>query len=279
MTPPPTDDGQAFRSIHLDYEVRPRSRFGHVRPVHPQLNVILARGTNRYRDNLRMVAGYHDDFARIQIKAAESDRSPHWNNGWFEGIDGQSLYAFLANRNPARYWEVGSGNSTKFAAQAIADHQLRTLITSIDPHPRAEIDALCTKVLRQPLENTDTAIFEELVSGDVLLVDNSHRVFMNSDCAVFFLEILPRLARGVLVGIHDIFLPNDYPDEWRERFYSEQYMLACILLAEGNHLQVELPSQFALMQAELKRELAPIHQHPALAGMQPWGSSFWFTIA
>ncbi len=76
----------------------------------------------------------------------------------------------------------------------------------------------------------DLALFRELQAGDVLFIDSSHRCFMNSDVTVLFLEVLPNLPPGVLVQVHDIFIPYDYPREWVERYYAEQYLLSCYLL-------------------------------------------------
>ena len=64
---------------------------------------------------------------------------------------------------------------------------------------------------------------------------------MNSDATVFFLEILPRLPGGVLVGIHDVFLPYDYPRDYADRYYSEQYLLAAHLIAGNPALEPVLP--------------------------------------
>ena len=67
--------------------------------------------------------------------------TPTWENGWFPALDAVTLYGLVATRNPRWYVEVGSGNSTRFVRRAIRDHGLRTRILSIDPGPRAEIDA------------------------------------------------------------------------------------------------------------------------------------------
>jgi hypothetical protein len=63
---------------------------------------------------------------------------------------------------------------------------------------------------------------------------------MNSDVTVFMLDVLPRIPAGVLVGIHDIFLPYDYFDTWADRGYNEQYLLACYLLANPHYFELEL---------------------------------------
>ena len=115
-----------------------------------------------------------------------------------------------------------------FARQAIRDNALRTKIISIDPFPRANIEALCDEIIRLPCEYVPSDFFDSLASDDILFVDNSHRAFPNSDVTVFFTEILPNLPKGLIYGLHDIFLPWDYPDEWRERFYNEQYLLSSV---------------------------------------------------
>ena len=177
------------------------------------------------------------------------------------------------HEDPATYLEVGSGTSTKFARRAIADHGLRTRVVSIDPNPRAEIDSVCDEVLRTPLEDLDLAVFDTVGPGDIVFVDNSHRVFTNSDATVVFLEVLPRLAPGVLVEIHDIYLPDDYPPDWNDRYYSEQYVLAGYLLGGGQAFTVELPNWFVTTDPELSRILAPLWA--ALGDLEHHGGSFW----
>ena len=193
-------------------------------------------------------------------------------------LDGVALYGFMARNNPKLYMEVGSGNSTKFARQAIFDHKLQTKIVSIDPFPRAEIDDLCDEVIRQPLEETDLSIFDRLGDDDILYIDNSHRVLMNSDATVFFMDIFPRLARGVLVQIHDIFLPYDYPSDWVGRHYSEQYVLAAFLLARGKRLEIALPNLFIGEDPQLHSILSPLWSTAQFAKIQTSGCSFWLRI-
>jgi hypothetical protein len=102
---------------------------------------------------------------------------------------------------------------------------------------------------------------------------------MNSDVTVVFLEILPRLKPGVLVQLHDILLPYDYPPEWTNRFYSEQYLLAAYLLAEGDKLNIVLPNAFISYERELSGILDEIWNNPNIEGVKSRkGSSFWFEI-
>jgi len=172
-----------------------------------------------------------------------------------------------------------------FARYAVHVGGLPTTITSLDPQPRAAIDALCDEVVRVPLETCDLRVFDTLVAGDVLFFDGSHRVFTNSDVTAFFFDVVPRLAPGVLVHIHDIFWPWDYPPTWNEHFYSEQYLLGAMLLSVGPPFRVILPNFFVCNDGELSaivRELfhAPSgavdipFSYPGVPGNVP-GVSFW----
>ena len=179
---------------------------------------------------------------------------------------------------PKTYVEVGSGNSTKVAYKAKSDHQLVTKIISIDPHPRAEIDALSDTVIREPFENVDYEIILNLQENDILFIDNSHRILPNSDAMVFFLEILPNLQKGVIVHIHDIYLPYDYPQNMCDRFYSEQYGLAMYILSNREKYHTLLPNYFISEDPELSKIVEPIWKHPNAQNVERHGGSYWITI-
>jgi hypothetical protein len=195
-------------------------------------------------------------------------------NAWFSGLDLAALYMFVARHRPARYIEIGSGWTTKIARRAARDAGVDLHITSIDPQPRAEIDRLCNVVVRRAAEDVDASLLTGLGPGDILFIDGSHRALTNSDCVMLFLEVLPELMGGVLVHVHDVFLPFDYPREWSERYYSEQYLLAAWLLAEGRRFRVELPNMFVSHDPDLRRELDPLWTGN-LAPIQRHGGSFW----
>lgn len=169
---------------------------------------------------------------------------------------------------------MGSGNSTKFAARAKADGALATTITSIDPHPRTEIDALCDTVLRIGLEHAPAEVFSVLRAGDVVFFDGSHSVFMGNDVAVFLLEVLPALAPGVLVGIHDVYLPFDYPAAYAKLHYTEQYVLAAYLLAEPA-VEIVLPAQYVMTVPALRAVVDGMWQRPELEQIAHHGVAFW----
>ena len=174
--------------------------------------------------------------------------------------------------------EVGSGMSTLFLHRAIRDGGLATRLTSIDPAPREPIDRLCDEIVRRPLEDLDPARFAALQAGDVLFLDGSHRVFENSDVVAFYLDILPTLAPGVLVGIHDVLWPEDYLPEWGRYWFSEQYLLGAYLLAEPAWLEPVLAAAFALEDPELAGLLEPLWALPATRDAGRHGFGFWLRI-
>jgi len=272
--------------IDLDYPINPFPRYGYGKPPHPRLYEIIKRNRKVYEEYLHLFLNYKNNFRTISHSENKNQfAEPYWENGWFFGLDSVALYSLLCLHHPQKYYEIGSGNSTKFARKAINDYNLSTKIVSFDPQPRSEINDLCDAIFRQPVEEVDLKIFDDLESGDILFVDNSHRIFTNSDVTVFFLDILPRLKPGVLVHIHDIFLPFYYPPFWQDRYYSEQYILAAYLLAESSKLEIILPNAFIYYcDPELNQIMYPLWtdlqvSEEKISGISVReGSSFWIKI-
>ena len=227
------DFGAPNYAMVLEYPIRPVPRYGESKPAHTKITSLFSAHDGLYRQTLLELASFVGKLKCIPEDAGTPTQCC-WNNIFFSALDAIALYGLLGRTTPTQYFEVGSGNSTKFARRAIEDFGLKTTITSIDPAPRAEVDQLCDHIIRQPVEDVDMEIFEQLGPGDMLFIDNSHRAFQNSDVTVFFLDILPSLKPGILVHLHDIFLPFDYPSLWADRHYSEQYLLATHLLANLN---------------------------------------------
>ena len=240
---------------------------------------LISSRTDAYRQLLSSFLAYGASMATIATNEPIDEREPYWSNPWFPPLDAICLTGLLAHLNPRRFVEVGSGISTKFARRAITAHNLRTKILSIDPAPRAVVDELCDVVIRKPLENCDLSIFNDLCSEDVLFMDNSHRSFQGSDVTIFFTEILPRLNSGCLYGIHDIFLPHDYPDAWRLRYYNEQYLLMAYLLGGARGDEVVLPVHYVQLITELFAILEPIVRRPVNQGILAVGGAFWLRRA
>jgi hypothetical protein len=115
-----------------------------------------------------------------------------------------------------------------------------------DPEPRLELTSLlaCGRLIKQRVQDLPLETFGKLADGDVLFIDTSHVIRPQGDTEHEFLRILPLLAPGVWIHVHDIFTPYDYPEDWVRRpvrlAYTEQYALEC-LLSGGRRYEVAIP--------------------------------------
>jgi len=263
----------------FDYPVNAIQRWDPGNP-HSLLYEIINTNRDAYRSCLESFLRLSEDFLLIpkRQRTNPSASEPCWVNTCTPALDAVALYSLLVTYRPGIYMEIGSGNSTKFARKAIVDHGLDTKMVSIDPCPRAEVDNICDEIVRRPVEEVDMRIFDRLAVNDILYVDDSHRVFMNSDATTIFLDVLPRLRSGVLVEIHDVTLPYDYPSAWADRYYAEQYLLAAYILAKGDMFDIMLPNTFIGHDPELRSVLAPLWERDEMAGVEAHGCSFWLRM-
>jgi hypothetical protein len=222
--------------LYLEYAYDFSRRWGSAGNQH--LEKLISGSKPQFDANLQALAKLHP----LVLELSRSDRwaEPHvnWRNQFIPALDGLTIM-WAAQRAQRVFIEVGSGNSTIFARRALEHCGSKARLVSIDPEPRVEIDRLCNEVMRKPLERVDPATFDILESGDAIFFDGSHRSFMNSDVTAFMLDVVPRLRPGVLIGIHDVFLPFDYLASWANRGYNEQYLLACYLLANPGYFSLQ----------------------------------------
>ena len=158
--------------------------------------------------------------------------------------DAEVLYAMVREKKPSRVIEIGSGGSTKIIAAALKmnfrENSQKSQLISIEPYPQDFLkdfanvskDFLEFSLLTQKVEAVDLSVFESLQTNDILFVESSHVFKSGSDVEFEFLQVYPRLKTGVLVHIHDIFFPYDYPIEWNlkeSRYWNEQYFLETFL--------------------------------------------------
>ncbi len=148
---------------------------------------------------------------------------------WFPRLDALAAYALVRVRKPALIVEVGSGHSTRFMARAIADGGLSTALTCVDPEPRASLDGLNVAWRRTVLQSAPEEDLKSLRSGDVLFIDSSHLLMPGTDVDYLIGHILPNLPIGILLHVHDIFLPDAYPGSWAWRGYNEQSAIAALV--------------------------------------------------
>jgi predicted O-methyltransferase YrrM len=161
-------------------------------------------------------------------------------NNSFYAVDGEILYCMVRKFKPVKIIEIGSGFSTYLLAQAILRnkeeiHDYNCELTACDPFPndvlKKGFPGLANLIVKN-VQDIPLSYFSELKAGDIIFIDSSHMLKIGSDVQYEYLEILPRLNNGVIVHIHDIFLPAEYPRSWvmkEHYFWNEQYLLQAFL--------------------------------------------------
>lgn len=170
------------------------------------------------------------------IEQPEGSTTYYYKNDQFPVLDAEVLYCMLRHFRPARMIEIGSGFSSLVSAKVNRTHLSNRLhFTCVEPYPRQFLrDGIegISELLVQKVQELPFAYFDSLGDGDVLFIDSSHVSKVGSDVNHLFFEVLPRLNKGVLVHIHDIFLPDDYPKKWvidEGRHWNEQYLVRAFL--------------------------------------------------
>jgi Methyltransferase domain len=197
---------------------------------YPALHSIFEAAEPRFREVLDLIASLGPALDRI---ASGAGGPAHFEQDWFPRLDAAVAYALVRTRKPRQIVEIGSGHSTRFLARAAADGALATEILCIDPAPRADLGGLGVTHVPKLLRDAAPALLAGLVAGDVLFIDSSHIAMPGTDVDRLFLDLLPRLAPGVLVHVHDVFLPDAYPPEWGWRGYNEQLVVGALLQGGG----------------------------------------------
>ncbi|MEW9571453.1 O-methyltransferase [Rhodanobacter sp. Si-c] len=198
----------------------------------------------------------------------------HEGNSQFGPADARVLFCMLRMLRPRHIVEVGSGYSTLLMTDVNARFLDRSAsITSVEPYPRPFLhrmrDAGHITLIEQRAQDVQAELYMELEAGDVLFIDSSHVCKTGSDVTHLYLDVLPSLAPGVIVHIHDIFFPHDYPPDWvLEHGFSwnEQYLLQALLVGNRNFRVIYGGS------------LARTFHRPALVeffGRMTHGSSLW----
>ncbi len=176
-------------------------------------------------------------------------------------LDAMTLYFLLRHHRPRRYVEVGAGLSTYYAScagqQNLAEGQPMA-ITCIEPFPHAKLRSLAgINLIKRDVQEVDCSLFEALSAGDVLFIDSTHALKIDGDVPFLYLEILPRLNKGVVVHIHDIPFPYNSPfpaetwvfgREWPV-FWTEAMLLQAFL-CHNSAFQIRLSLPFIRFKDE-----------------------------
>jgi Methyltransferase domain len=160
----------------------------------------------------------------------------HLDNGRFVRGDAEFLYQFIRATKPGKIVEIGSGYSTKIARLAHIRNRKETAAPTnhicIEPFEMDWLEKLDdVTVIRSRVETLAYDWSNELKDGDLLFIDSSHIIRPHGDVLKEYLDILPRLSKGVYIHVHDIFSPRDYLETWQKHmnFWNEQYLLEAVL--------------------------------------------------
>jgi hypothetical protein len=178
-------------------------------------------------------------------------------NYYFRGMDALLLYVLLRDLKPAKIVEVGQGFSSRVALAALEknaqESATRPVFISIDPYPRLRIDEVpklvALELIQRPFQEVDLA--HVLEGSQLVFIDSSHVFKFGSDVMFEMNQVYPRLPKGTLLHVHDIFSPYEYPREWlveEKRFWNEQYFLECFLMFNGA-FEVHMPVNLLVRQS------------------------------
>jgi hypothetical protein len=225
---------------------------GHYHSPFPDLQEIRRRESTLFQPPAEFPAIQFDAAAQMErLKAclpfyveqpwssnARPDRRFRLANEFFSYSDALFLYFTLRLNRPARYVEVGSGYSSHAVLDVrdlfLDDYDMD--VTFIEPYPDRLLQSLRPEdharmsLVQSKLQDVPLEVFKSLAANDILFIDSSHVVKTDSDVNRIVFEILPALASGVLVHIHDIF-DFSYPAEWvyEGRAWQEAYLVRAFL--------------------------------------------------
>jgi len=250
----------------------------HIRPIHyyeplPDFQSITAEQITRRREFPGTDFRWDDQLSLLNSLVAYRDELSsldfNFDNDFFSGFDAAVYYSVIRHLKPQRIIEIGGGYSTQLANKALTANGSGKL-TCIEPYPeRLNGAGRNVELIQKRVEEINADFFSSLTANDILFIDSSHTVKFGSDVCYEFLEILPRLASGVWVHVHDIFFPHDYPAEWlikRRLALNEQYLLEAFL-SFNEQFQVALSNYWLSLEHE--------ESVMKLWAAGPSASSFW----
>jgi hypothetical protein len=215
---------------------------------------------------------FKEEYERFHEKHIIKPSSSIVNTALFGGVDADVLYCMIRHLKPKRIIEIGSGCSTYLSAQAILKNKEEAAgyeceFVAIDPHPYEIVKAGFpgfSELIPKRVQDVPPSYFGKLEENDILFIDSTHVLSIGSDVRYEYLDILPRLNRGVVIHTHDIFMPCEYPKElvFKEfRFWNEQYLLQAFLafndsfevLWAGAYMELNHPEELAVSFSSFKR--------------------------
>ncbi len=227
---------------------------GHFYSPHPDLDAVR-------QDEARIFGHEPDSLARVDLGVERqlelldhlvpfSNEQPfsvqpdgrhryYYDNIWFGPGDALVYHCLLRHLRPTRVIEVGIGYSSALLLDT-DDEFLDNSCTAtfIDPHPGRMLELLgsndqSVEIIAEPVQNVAPKVFSSLGPGDILFIDSSHVTKAGSDVNHLYFDVIPSLPSGVLIHIHDIFWPFEYPRSWilEGRAWNEAYLVRAFLTA------------------------------------------------
>lgn len=206
---------------------------------------------------------------------------PYLDNYFFGVFDASVLSAMMQHFKPKQLIEIGSGISTRYINFFKQKYNLKTNVICIDPFPRVDIKEVADLIFNMPLEKALEENLFQLSKGDFLFMDGSHYVFQGNDTLAFFFKLLPSLPSGVVIHIHDIYLPYDYEESVSPQLWTEQYILAAMILNDLKDFSILYPAYYeACNNQKIKNELKKVDEILVVRNFQKRtshnkGFSFW----
>jgi hypothetical protein len=217
---------------------------------------------------------FRGEYEQFPTRPTANPAQFYLNNGPFDRMDALVAYCMVRHFRPRLIVEIGGGFSSLLLGQALQKNGNASNLVCIEPSPleflKRGFPGLHS-LIEKTVQTVDLDFFSQLGPDDMLFIDSSHTVKIGGDVNYLFLEVLPRLKAGVIVHIHDIFLPFDYPRDWvmnKLRFWTEQYLLQTFLTFN---------TDFEVLMSNSYLNHYHKHEIKATFPSLPWpaGGSFW----
>lgn len=224
---------------------------------------------------------YKEEYGRFPLNKTSIPYQYYVNNGTYESVDGEILYCMIRHFKPRKIIEIGSGYSTYLSSQALLknqeeDNDYQCELIAIEPYPNETLMAGfsgLSKLVIKKVQDIPILEFSKLKENDIIFIDSSHVSKIGSDVNYEYLEIMPRLNKGVIIHIHDIFLPAEYPKVWvlkNHTFWNEQYLLQAFLISNDS-FEIVWPASYMHLNFSEKLEVA----FKSYKKEDRWPGSFW----
>ncbi|MBM7069994.1 class I SAM-dependent methyltransferase [Actibacterium sp. 188UL27-1] len=222
-------------------------------PTYPAVEALFEDKRPDLLKSLQSFTAYLPD-----LQAGIDDSAIPWEEaGMFPKLDVLVAYCLVRQIAPNRILEIGSGASSHVMARALSDNGQGELVC-IDPKPRRSLEGAGARFIERILSSDDITLLEDFQAGDILFIDSSHLMLPGMDVDIQFNRMFPELPSGSIVQVHDIFLPDTYPQTWFHRYYSEQNALIGWILS--GYFDVLFPCYHAAtrMEADLREHLGDL---------------------